>query len=112
MLKGFRVMARFKSIRNTWLDPFARTHERKVELAWLRTYEEILVEVQKGLRADNLELAVKLVSLPDSVRGYGAVKDRYLKHALAQKESLLQQWRNGLLFHDAGGAGRIPVAQI
>jgi indolepyruvate ferredoxin oxidoreductase len=38
---------------------------------------------------------VKLAELPDAVRGYGAVKERYLAHAQEQKARLLDQWRNG-----------------
>ena len=111
MMKGFKVLAKVRRIRNTWLDPFARTHERKVELEWLRAYEALLDEVEHGLRADNLELAVKLARLPDAVRGYGPVKDRYLGNAGQEKERLLDEWRNGPRFHEVG-AQRIQVTQV
>ena len=111
MLKGFKVLAGLRRLRNTWLDPFARTRERKVELAWLRDYEALLDEMETGLRADNLELAVKLASLPDAVRGYGAVKDRYLGNAENEKARLLDEWRNGPQFHEAG-AVRIHAVQV
>ncbi len=111
MLKGFKVLARLRRLRNTWLDPFARTRERQVELAWLRAYEVLLDEVETGLRADNLDLAVKLASLPDTVRGYGAVKDRYLGNAEKEKARLLDEWRNGPQFHEAG-AMRIHAVQV
>lgn len=111
MLKGFKVLAKVRRIRNTWLDPFARTHERKVELDWLRGYEALLDEVENGLRADNLELAVKLARLPDAVRGYGAVKDRYLGHARQERDRLLDEWRNGPRFHEVG-VQRIQVTQV
>jgi len=111
MMKGFKLLAKVRRIRNTWLDPFARTHERKVELHWLRTYEALLDEVEKGLRADNLELAVKLASLPEAVRGYGAVKDRYLVNAEAQRLKLLEEWRNGPRFHEIT-MQKIPVTQV
>jgi indolepyruvate ferredoxin oxidoreductase len=35
MLKAFKLLSSVRRIRNTWIDPFARTHERKVGLAWL-----------------------------------------------------------------------------
>ena len=111
MLKGFKVLARLRRLRNTWLDPFARTRERKVELAWLRAYEALLDEVETGLRDDNLDLAVKLASLPDAVRGYGAVKDRYLGNAEKEKARLLDEWRKGPQFHEAG-AMRIHAVQV
>ncbi|MCF4992590.1 indolepyruvate ferredoxin oxidoreductase family protein, partial [Pseudomonas gessardii] len=30
MLQGFKLLAKLRFLRNTWLDPFGRTHERKV----------------------------------------------------------------------------------
>ncbi|MHA6196950.1 indolepyruvate ferredoxin oxidoreductase family protein [Pseudomonas wadenswilerensis] len=111
MMKGFKLLAGVRRIRNTWLDPFARTHERQVELGWLRDYEAVLDEVENGLRADRLELAVKLARLPDAVRGYGPVKDRYLANAQVERLKLLEEWRNGPKFHEVGSA-RINAVQL
>jgi indolepyruvate ferredoxin oxidoreductase len=120
MLKGFKLLARFKGIRNTWLDPFARTHERQVERRWLANYEAVLDEVLAGLNADRLDLAQALTALPDSVRGYGPVKERFLAHAEQRQGQLLEQWRNGTAaslsgaqFVDASKAsGKISVTQL
>ncbi len=115
MLQGFKLLARLKFLRNTWLDPFGRTHERKVERNWLAAYEEILDEVLAGLTAEKLALAQALVELPESVRGYGPVKDRFLGHAEQRRATLLEQWRNGSAgqFHDASQVnGKIAVTQL
>ena len=115
MLKGFKLLAKMKFLRNTWLDPFGYTHERKVEREWLDSYEQILDQLLMDLSPQKLETAVQLASLPDAVRGYGPVKERYLAHAEQQKTQLLAQWRNGDQFHDAGLADkpvRIPAAQL
>jgi indolepyruvate ferredoxin oxidoreductase len=101
MFKGFKVLARLKFLRNTWLDPFGYTHERKVEQQWLSDYESILDELATRLSTDNIALAVKLAELPDAVRGYGPVKERYLSHAHEQQKQLLAQWRGEVRFHDA-----------
>lgn len=102
MLKAFRVLARCRTIRNTWLDPFARTRERRLELAWLHSYEAVLDEIAIDLCTENLALATQLAELPDAVRGYGPVKDRYLEQAIQQKDRLLKQWREGTQFHELG----------
>lgn len=96
MLKVFKLLANLKSVRNTWLDPFAHTHERKVEHDWLQTYESLLDELLSGLREDNLALAVEIASLPKSVRGYGVVRERYLKQAQERLALLLKNWHNSL----------------
>jgi len=92
ILKAFKLLAMTRRIRNTWLDPFARTHERKTELAWLHEYEQVLDVVASGLEAHKVPLAVKLCELPESVRGYGKVKARYLENARATLQSTLQDW--------------------
>jgi len=115
MLQGFKLLARLKFLRNTWLDPFGRTHERKVERNWLASYERVLDEVLTGLTADKLSLAQELAELPDSVRGYGPVKERFLGHAEKRQAQLLEQWRNGpsVTFHDASQVtGKIAITQL
>ncbi|ENT8439833.1 TPA: indolepyruvate ferredoxin oxidoreductase family protein [Pseudomonas aeruginosa] len=116
MLKGLRLLSRFRRLRNTWLDPFARTHERKVERAWLESYEAILDEVLARFTADNLATALELARLPDAVRGYGPVKERYLAHAETRKTQLLARLRGEAQFHDAtqptGMSALIQVTQL
>lgn len=92
VLSAFKLLAKVRRVRNTWLDPFARTHERKVELAWQREYEDVLDTLEKGLALSNHELAVALAELPDSVRGYGLVKDRYLSSTRTRLQALLEKW--------------------
>ncbi|OQR36634.1 indolepyruvate ferredoxin oxidoreductase [Pseudomonas sp. Bc-h] len=108
MMTGFKVLAGLKFLRNTWLDPFARTHERKVELQWLADYESVLDELLDQLSNDNLELAVSLASLPDAVRGFGPVRERYLTHARQRLAVLLEQWHGG----DAQTAGAGAVIEV
>jgi len=115
MLKGFKLLAKLKFMRNTWLDPFGYTQERKVERHWLQSYEELLDELLTAVTADNLGLAVKLAELPDAVRGYGPVKERYLSHAESKKAQLLEQLRSGSSFYDASQTGtskRIDAVQL
>lgn len=115
MLQGFKLLVKLRFLRNTWLDPFGRTHERKVERNWLANYESILDEVLSDLTADKLGLAQDLAQLPDSVRGYGPVKERFLAHARERQALLLEQWRNGTgaAFHDASRTtGKITVTQL
>ncbi len=114
MLAGFKCLARIRRLRNTWFDPFGRTAERKVELAWLAEYEGLLDELLQGLNADNRELAVRIASIGDGVRGYGAVKDRYLVAARRTLGPLLQAWRHGegqwVELRD--GSQRIPAIEL
>lgn len=48
-----------------------------------------------GLTPQKLALAVELASLPDSMRGYGHIKEDNVKAAKVKWEKLLAQWRKG-----------------
>ena len=113
MLKAFKLLAKVRRIRNTWIDPFARTHERQVEISWLRDYEALLAVLESELTADKYDLAIQLSELPDAVRGYGPVKDRYLANAKARQRSLLAQW-TAPVFTDAtlSSQSKIALRQI
>lgn len=94
MLKAFKLLSKVRRIRNSWIDPFAHTHERKVELAWLQEYEDLLNLLERELSSEKLKLAVELAELPEAVRGYGPVKDRYLSNARKRLKQLLSRWAN------------------
>ena len=68
------VLERSKRLRGTLLDPFRWAKVRRVERAMIPEYEKAVAALAKGLRADNLEEAVAIASLPDQVRGYEDVK--------------------------------------
>jgi len=51
-------------------------------------------ELIGGLTAQNLQLAVELANLPDSMRGYGHIKDNNVKAAKIKWNALLARWRN------------------
>ena len=94
-LTVFKVLAKFKSLRGTPLDPFGYSEERKTERALIRDYETMLEELLEKLTPDNHHLAVALAGIPEKIRGYGHVKARHLKAAKAEEAVLLDQFRTG-----------------
>jgi indolepyruvate ferredoxin oxidoreductase len=94
MLPVFRVLAKLRFLRGSALDPFGRTGERKVERALIGDYETLIAELLAGLRADNHDLAVRLASVPDDIKGYGHVKEASLAMAKRKEAELLRQWHN------------------
>ena len=93
-LPVLRVMAWFKFLRGTPLDPFRNEH-RKLEQELIREYEVEIDELLDGLTAENLDLAVALASLPEHVRGFGLVKEAQLEEARAKQRELREAFRNG-----------------
>jgi indolepyruvate ferredoxin oxidoreductase len=88
MMKAFGVLAKFKGLRGTALDPFGHTAERKMERALIAEYRDTVSALLPKLTADNLAQAVAIASIPEDIRGYGHVKERHLL-AARQKEAKL-----------------------
>jgi indolepyruvate ferredoxin oxidoreductase len=101
MMPAMRILAHLKFLRGSALDPFGRTEERQMERALIGEYEALVRELMSGLTAQKLALAVELASLPDSMRGYGHVKENNVKAAKIKWNALLTRWRS-----DDGGEKR------
>lgn len=76
MMPALRLLARFKRIRGTWLDPFGYTADRRTERAMIQTYVAAIETLCGKLDAARLSEAVRIASLAEKVRGYGHVKDK------------------------------------
>jgi indolepyruvate ferredoxin oxidoreductase len=81
-------------LRGTPLDPFGRTAERRTERRLISDYEALVDKLLADLAPERLDLAVQLASLPEQIRGFGHVKERHLKAALARQQQLLGQYES------------------
>jgi indolepyruvate ferredoxin oxidoreductase len=106
MMPALRAMARLRGLRGSWLDPFARTEERRMERGLITEYEALIETLLEGLTAEKLELAVRLASLPEKIRGYGHVKLANVASAQAQQRELLDR------FHGATPLAREAVVKF
>jgi indolepyruvate ferredoxin oxidoreductase len=103
IFSAMRVLARMKFLRGSAFDPFGSTVERKMERGLIVEYEALVVELIAGLTPQKLPLAIELASLPDSMRGYGHVKDNNVRAARVKWNALLTRWRAG----DGGEARQV-----
>ena len=94
MLNAFRILAKFKALRGTPLDPFGHTEERKEERALAKGYAATIGELLATLAPDNHALAVEIASLPEHIRGFGHVKQRSIDSARRREAELLDAFRN------------------
>jgi len=83
----FAALARAKRLRGTRLDPFGRSELRRLERSMIEEYEEAVGVVIRAFEAGNLSLekSEQIVSLPDMVRGFEALK---LRRATAYRARL------------------------
>ena len=89
VLPVFRLMARFRRWRGSMLDPFRNSPERRLDRRLLAEYEAEIERLLAGLDATNYDLAVKLASLPEKIRGYGHVREASAVAVAKEREALL-----------------------
>ena len=95
MARAFRILARFKFLRGTPLDPFGRSVERRMERRMIRDYVALIGEILDKLDAANVETATDLARLPLRVRGFGHVKLANAERVAEDRAALLEQFRSG-----------------
>ena len=106
MRPALALLARLRRLRGTWLDPFGRTDERRLERQLVADYESVVAELERGLTAGNLPLAVEIAALPLAMRGYGHVKHRNVEAAKSREAALLREFRA------PAGAPATPAAAL
>ena len=94
VFKAFRVLARLKGLRGGALDIFGYTAERKMERQLIADYFKQVDELLGGLDGENHALAVDIASIPEHIRGYGHLKERFHADAMKRQDDLLHAWRN------------------
>ncbi|WP_407176071.1 indolepyruvate ferredoxin oxidoreductase family protein [Bradyrhizobium sp. STM 3562] len=93
-IHAFRLLARLKFLRGTAFDPFGRTAERKAERKLIEDYLAMLDERIADLRPERIPLLIKLARIPETIRGYGHIKEASLVKAMAEKARLEAELEN------------------
>ena len=91
----YPLLAAGKRVRGTWLDPFARTAERRMERALIAQYEADMAEALPRADEGTVDAVVALAELPLSIRGFGPVKEANERKAAKRREELLSVIRAG-----------------
>lgn len=97
----FRALYAARTLRGTALDPFGKTKVRRTERRLITEYTDAVTRVLEILTSENLPEAIKIVQLPEIIRGYETVKlaaiDRYHDQlAVALDRYLAQQHMAGI----------------
>jgi len=89
---GFPVLARLKGLRGTGLDLFGYSDERKMERRLIAEYETGLDRLLADPAPNRLATAIKIAEIPQSIRGYGHIKDASVVKAKAEDARLWAAW--------------------
>jgi len=88
---AYKWLAKAKALRGTPLDIFGYTAERRSERAAIGEFETLMRKVAAPLSREHLNTALELARLPQSVRGYGHVKEHNAHAARLREGKLLAQ---------------------
>jgi indolepyruvate ferredoxin oxidoreductase len=94
VIRAFGLLAKLKGLRGTRLDPFGFTAERREERKLIADYESLVAELIEHLTPANHAAAVALASLPETIRGFGHVKDASIAKAAARRAELRVAFRS------------------
>ena len=95
LMKAMKLLARLRVLRGTALDPFGKTEERRRERQWVEDYLAILEEFNRSLDVARVPVALELARLPETIRGYGYIKEAAMQSAEKRRSELLERYRNG-----------------
>jgi indolepyruvate ferredoxin oxidoreductase len=93
MFTAFRWLAKLKGLRGTPLDVFGYTEERRTERALIGEYRASVESLLAALSASNHALALELARMPESMKGFGHVKERHVAAARSRQAALQAQWQ-------------------
>ena len=105
MMPLMKVLAKARVLRGRWWDPLGHSAERRAERALIEEYRQLLDELNQRLDVDNYDIAVRLASLPEQIRGYGPVKQAAIEKTAHERGRLLISLRSAsknLIYHAAG----------
>jgi indolepyruvate ferredoxin oxidoreductase len=90
-LTAFRILARLRFLRGTWLDPFRSSDERKLERRLIAEFEGDVENFIARLNAGTHPFAVRIAGLYETIRGYGRVKEANAVEAVRARAKALEQ---------------------
>ena len=89
----FCLLAPLKFLRATPLDLFGKTNERKKERELITTYKAMIKELMDAKNPGKLELALQIANVPESIKGFGHVKERSIELAEERWGKLIEEFK-------------------
>jgi indolepyruvate ferredoxin oxidoreductase len=96
----FKLLVSLKSLRATPLDIFGLTSERQMERLLIKQYKTSIQELMCSKQGEGFtELALKIASIPESIKGYGHIKERAVEQAQQKWSELMLALRDYNIQH-------------
>jgi indolepyruvate ferredoxin oxidoreductase len=92
MFRLFGLLAKLRGLRGGAFDIFGYTAERRMERQLRMDYQGLLERLIAGLTPENHAVAVELAKLPETIRGFGHVKERHAATAREREADLIAKF--------------------
>jgi indolepyruvate ferredoxin oxidoreductase len=112
MVPVFKVLRAGKRLRGTSLDPFGRTHARRVERQLIGEYEQMVREALGRLTPETHGAVAELAGLPDVIRGYEDIKLRNVERYRARAAELQARIARGEAPPPPRVEAELPIAPV
>ena len=94
VLSIFGLLAKLKFLRGSAFDIFGYTEERRLERKMIGEYFDTVKDVAAKLDHESYELAVQIAEIPETIRGFGHVKEKSVREAKGRETKLLRSFHN------------------
>src|SRR5690606_15982393 len=88
LMTAMKLLASMRWLRGTALDPFGKTAERRRERQLVGDYINMVEAFCHSLDAQRLPIAEELARLPQTIRGYGHIKEATMDAADTLRSTL------------------------
>src|SRR5262249_17731753 len=88
------LLARLKSVHGRSWDPFGRTAERRAERKLVEDYFAMIDQRVTALKPEQIPLLARLARIPETIRGYGHIKEESIQKATAERARLEAELEN------------------
>ncbi len=95
ILPLFGILAKFKGLRGTPLDPFGYQGERRMERRLIGEYQDLILGLADRVTEDRLPIAEQIAAAAAEIRGYGPVKEKGVETFHAKVEELMAAFEKG-----------------
>jgi len=89
LMPVLRILARLKVLRGMPFDVFGHTAERRTERQLIREYEDDVARLLGALDPKQAALILEIARLPETIRGYGPVKQRSVDAYRTRRQDLM-----------------------
>ncbi len=94
MMRAFGLLAQLKFLRGTAFDPFGTSAERRTERGLVEDYLAMIEQRFAAPKVEQIPHLARLARIPETIRGYGHVKNDNIKKAMAEQARLEAELEN------------------